>query len=195
MRSDGRSAGLLLALVLHAGLLGGLAWRWRAPLAPATPEHPPLMLRWLSPPPASAERPVPAARPAQPGPSERRSSTREAIHAPPVKAADRAAPEPAASPPDPAPTALNLALPADAASAPPSLRGRALNDPRVQPRPGYSERFAATLGTDTTLHEDALPNGGRRFRQGTACVETRESLSAQTDPFGGSKPKIARSCN
>lgn len=201
-----RGRGLLLAAAVHLGLLALLHGQLRPPARIAAPaaEPPPLVVRLLWPqeaearvtvltPPtaahAAAERPTPAAAPVE------RPVVPPQPAGQPVPQAITLAVEPAASAASSAREApLNLALPAQIASAPPSVRSQALNDPRTNTRRSYSERFAATLGTDQTPYEEALP-GGRRFRKGNQCLDAYESQSAKVDPFGPPKPNVVRSCN
>jgi hypothetical protein len=131
-----------------------------------------------------------------------------APHPPPAPHTDAPAVPSAAPPPDtqaPAhlepqpitPAPLNLRLPDAAASAPPTLRSQVLNDTRVVSRRSYGQRFADTLGTDTTVHEERLNDGSIRLRQGSSCVILKESAAARLDPFSQTympAPRMASKC-
>ena len=57
--------------------------------------------------------------------------------------------------------------------------------------------MAATLGTDDRLIEEERGPGRIRVRQGTACVDVRDSRIGLVDPFSQSirpPPKLAESC-
>lgn len=197
----------LVALGLHALLVLGL---WRAvgvPSAAAPSQRPRPALVWL-PPLATPEVPK-AVPPRLPSPPPRR--------APPDNAAATRPPAATVPPPvpgpEPATAAITLpALPGPPASAPPldlrlpsgagvaarpSVRQQALDDPRANTtRPGYSERFAATLGADDTLREERI--GDRvRLRRGTGCAEVADARAAQLFPMNESnapRPKQVGEC-
>jgi hypothetical protein len=189
---------LALALLLH----GTGWWLLRAPPGQAPRERPapqqrPLMLRLLWPPPAPA-RPAPL-------PPVRRTTERASPRPAPQAITSPAETETPTSPspiaqdtgpaPQPEPRPLVLTLPPEAASAPRSTRESALNDPRSNTgRLSYSERFAATLGTDRTERVTPL-NGGRRIRRGTSCIEVMDSRASQIDPYGPKWPGGVRSCD
>ena len=93
---------------------------------------------------------------------------------------------------------LSLALPASsAASSPRSMVNAALNDPRSNTRRMTpSERFAATLGTNTAQTEERIVDGVR-IRRGNSCVLVHESKGSFIDPFnqsGRPMPKMAEKC-
>ena len=204
---------LLLAVLLGHGLLVlGLLQATRPKrLVPAVASPVTAWLRWISAPapaPAAAE----AARPAKTPPAERPVPPRpiipsagEAAPITPAVAAPLALPAeglpaPAAEPasaPKPAPLDLPWRRPQTAASAPLTAGDLLRNDPRQPPPLTRDERLARTLGTDTTLREEVLEGGKRRFRSGRGCVETRPTRAAQLDPFNQSvrpTPQLVEGC-
>jgi hypothetical protein len=189
----------MLALVALLHLAVGWWW-WQ--LKPPRPDAPPaaprvMLLRWLSPPRPRAHRdePPPPARhvsPAVLAPRKHVAPAEPSISVAPMAApASQAAPPRAAEPPP-----LQLALPRERiASEPPDVRGQALNDPRVHQHLSYSERFAQTLGTDQTLHEEAMGDGVRQYRKGNRCYIVHEARAAQIDPFNSRNvPKLVHAC-
>ena len=57
--------------------------------------------------------------------------------------------------------------------------------------------MAATIGTDERLVEEDRGPGRLRVRQGTGCVDVRDSRVGLVDPFSQSMrppPKLAESC-
>ncbi|WP_395704183.1 hypothetical protein [Aquabacterium sp.] len=103
------------------------------------------------------------------------------ISAAPAEPVAAAAPPPASAP-------LDLRLPKGAASQPRSLASLLRDDPRLRDRPlTATERLAQAL--DGTIHEEALPDGSRRFRRGNECLVARPSRAGQIDPFDSTHPK------
>jgi hypothetical protein len=201
-RRDPRALGwFTLALLLHLGVFLLLRSQGQPRRAPAAVERPPLLVRLLWP----AERPriaLPVEKPVPPPralavPSLRSSSNAPApsigIATPEAATGTaQAAPSPPASPGTAAP--LVLTLPPQAASAPRPMRESALNDPRSNTRQTYSERFAATLGTD--LSERVTPiEGGRIVRRGSSCTIVMDSRASTIDPYGPKWPSAAKSCD
>ena len=203
-RPDPRPAvGLALAVLLHVLGLAVLQWQGRgaARERPAVQQRP-LSVRLLWPEPAPrAEAPVARERAARSAAPANRAAAVQSAPAPAAITALPAAPgatSPAEAAPAPEPAAsrpLLLSLPARPASAPPRpVREEALNDPRSNTRQSYSERFAATLGTDLTERITPL-NGGKRVRKGSSCYEVMDSRASQIDPYGPKWPGAVRSCN
>lgn len=207
----GRGGPLLLVLLAHGLLLGLLtvtlqrAPRFAVPRAVA----PALNLIWLreqqlpAPPPAAADprltrKPPPTALAAQPETPQltpnRPTAEPQAITlspAPAVPAAGASAPTSGAAAP------LDLRLPSQRASQPLPAAALTRDDPRVRERLSYGERMARGIGTDNTLHEEALPDGSRRFSQGTGCVVARPSRISELDSFNNSaspKPRSIGPC-
>jgi hypothetical protein len=195
-----RSALVAMALVL---LMHGAGW-WLLRSLPnarhrdaTASSQAPLMLRLLWPEP---EKPT-AARAAAPTTSTpvRRPTVVLPQHtvtpSPQAISVQPAEPPASAVAADTAPHPLVLTLPPQAASAPPSARERALNDPRSNTATkGFSERFAATLGTDQTERITPL-NGGHRMRRGSSCYDVMDSRASQIDPYGPKWPGGVSSCN
>lgn len=103
-----------------------------------------------------------------------------------------AAPEPGPSsdapttvtlPADPPP--LRLDLPAGARHSPGAAeRHPALDDARAtSPRGSVSDRFARSLGSDTTVREERLGDGSLKIRRGNECVRLTPSRNADVDPM------------
>lgn len=158
----------------------------RAPAVPAGPSVP-----------VGPAMPV---MPADPSPSARAAleSAESPVTAQPAAAAAQAtqpAPVIAAPPAAAASAPLNLALPRprDAVLSPAAqARREGVNRPPNLPE----ARWAAALGTDTTLHEE-VRGDTRRFRQGRACVDLAPTREAQLNPFNQSAaptPRLAKPC-
>ena len=204
-RRDARpAAGLALAVLLHLLALGLLRWQGGAAPreGPAVTQQPlSVRLLWPAPPPRAAAAPAAPAHPAA-----RPRATSRSVHEPSIgpgaitAPAERGtSPEPAAisaaaAPAPPTSAPLLLSLPARPASAPRPTREQALNDPRANTRMGYSERFAATLGTNLSERVTTL-NGGRRIRQGSSCHEVMDSRASQLDPNGPKWPGAVKGCD
>lgn len=195
------AAGVLL---LHAALLLVLlqagVWRERQP---ARGEPPPLLLRWVTSPPA------PTAAPAQPG-ARLPQPPRVLPPAVPLLQVPSAAALPAAPDTAPAETApaapevqrpLVLDLPPAAArraSQPEWRRNPALDDARANGagRGGIEARIAAVTG-DGRWSVEQLPDGRRRYRRGDECRIVQPARSAQLEPFNASvytPPPAAGNC-
>jgi hypothetical protein len=186
---------LLLAAALHLLLMMAL-WRLREPVALPDAAVPAVItyLRLLWPPPVHPARPQrpptppPAVRVASPQivapPTSTGVDAREADPiTPPSAAADHRAAADAGTAARAADAPLNLRLPDRAASAPPTIGSQVLDDPRVAHHRSFGERFAQTLGSDTTLHEEQLANNTLRLRRGTTCVVLSEAATTRLDPF------------
>jgi hypothetical protein len=90
------------------------------------------------------------------------------------------------------PAPLDLSLPRARQAPPGGLRDHA----RLPPPATRDARLAWALGTDTTLREEARGEQ-RRFRRGSACVDTRPARIGQLDPFNQSAhplPRLAEPC-
>ena len=86
---------------------------------------------------------------------------------------------------------------AHAASAP-TVREQALNDSRSNIAPlAPQARLAQNLGGDGRLHEEALGDGSRRFRKGTACVDVHTTHIARLNPFDERlrDTRVAKACD
>jgi hypothetical protein len=190
---------LALAIALHVLAVVAL-WQRHVALPPREDASAITFLRLMvEPAPAprdrpSASRPVPS-RDARPRRHSAPPSPTLILPSLPTAPHDTSAPTPDTQRPLPITPPLNLRLPDTAASAPPTMGSQAINDPRVVTRRSFSERFAATLGTDLTIHEDRLNDGSMRVRQGTSCAIVKESAAARLDPFTQSgAPKLVGEC-
>jgi hypothetical protein len=137
-----------------------------------------------------APRAAPAARSARPG-----AAAAAPVAGPPPPPDALVDPQPVATAsPSPAPLVLT---PARAASAAPrSMLDAALNDPRANTRRSASERFAASLGTDSGPEEERIVDG-IRVRYRGQCALVHDSRAAGLDPFSQSTrptPKVAQPC-
>ncbi|MED5618884.1 hypothetical protein [Ideonella sp. BN130291] len=199
-RRDPRALGwFTLVLLLHLGVFLLLRSQGLPRRAPAAAERPPLLVRLLWPAVQPRIAPPPDKPVALPG-AVAVPSLRSAPAAPPAAvstpapeaATGTAAPSPPAPPGTPGP--LVLTLPPQAASAPRAMRESALNDPRSNTRQTYSERFAATLGTDLTERVTQI-EGGRIIRKGSSCTIVMDSRASTIDPYGPKWPGAAKSCD
>jgi hypothetical protein len=196
---------LLLVLLAHGLLLMLLtvALQRGSRFAAAPAVAPAMNLVWLRPPeaspspPATANQALPPKLPLRPMPmrpeAPRLAPDRPAVEpqAISISPMPRDEPTPLAAPASPPP--LDLRLPAQRASQPLPAAALTREDPRVRERLSYGERMARGIGTDNSLHEEALPDGSRRFRQGTGCVVARPSRISELDGFNNSASPRPRS--
>lgn len=199
---------MLLVVVLAHGLIALLLAQALRPKLRAQAAVPAAQAVWLQ-----LLRETPAATPAA-APTRRQPATaRPAPQAPQTPRTPRptlgvAEPEaisasavtmdPARGEP-PSPTAsapLDLRLPRRASQTLPAA-AMTRDDSRVRDRLSYGERMARSMGTDTTVHEDTLPDGSRRFRRGNDCIIARPSRDSELDAFNNSaapKPRSIDTC-
>lgn len=206
MRRRVGAAAWVVTLALH--VLVALLLVWQAAPRKAAPPVKRVSVRLLALPAKPEKRTV--ALPITPATSPRHPVPRTMMRAVPTPqdtstTPSLATPVPIDAPREPttagtasAPPPLSLALPPmTAASSPRSMVNAALNDPRSNSRRMTpSERFAATLGTNTDRVEERIADGVR-VRQGNSCVLVHESKGAFIDPFSQSNrppPKMVEEC-
>ncbi len=199
-----RPWGLLLVLLLHLLVLGGLFSARLTPpgatpkprvvqlrllplRAEAKPSSPPL-LRFsadASPPRLATSLPRPSRTPPSPSLQVTSSLPAEplAINKGPTTTSSSPTPSSAEAPLAAASSPLNLALPTTAApDRSPALA--AVRDPRGNTqRADFGERMALALGSDPSRREEIIGPGHRRIRQGSSCYDVNDSRDSQINPF------------
>lgn len=208
-----RGGPLLLVLLAHGMLLGLLTTALQRAPRFALPRAavPALNLIWLPKPPAPMPAPTDP-RPTRKPPAEALADRPETQQPMRINQSAKQPAEPQAITLSPAPAGpdagasaptstvaapLDLRLPSQRASQPLPAAALTRDDPRVRERLSYGERMARGIGTDNTLHEEALPDGSRRFSQGTGCVIARPSRDSELDSFNNSsrpKPRSIGPC-
>jgi hypothetical protein len=152
---------------------------------PAQPRHSALRRS------AAATALTPAVNPEMPNPD---SQDRQAATTP-----DKASESTGPAPVKPLAQRLNLALPGKPASgAQPAPAQWAAMDPRANShRPDFGERMAAAIGSDPTLREEIINPGHRRIRQGSRCLDLKDTRNSQINPFDETArmgPKLMSAC-
>lgn len=205
-----RRGGMLLLVLLAHGLLLMLltvALQRGSRFAAVPAVAPAMNLVWLRPPqlspspPAAANQALPPKLPLRPMPTRpeapRPVPDRPAVEPQPISISPMPRDEPTTPAAPAPPPPLDLRLPSQRASQPLPAAALTREDPRVRERLSYGERMARGIGTDNSLHEEALPDGSRRFRQGTGCVIARPSRISELDGFNNSaspKPRSIGPC-
>lgn len=171
------------------------------PTQPATTLR---LLPWRSAPPRAVVAESPTRPAATPRPQGLRSQVPAAITpsaalSPSSATANNHAADDAPPPPEPAasqpPRPLDLNLPRGLATRP-DARSPALDDARANSaRRTPAQRMARSL--DTTVIEDEMDNGRRRYRQGDTCVIVKPSRIGQLMPFNEAAtrtPSLVSAC-